>query len=163
MVKMEFEFWGLFRATVEGRPSQVSSQINDGVPGFSPHPIPKNAKPNLKMLAKMLREREVIPQEIRDWLADMMDEDADSEFQFKKLSRRKRGRRGHGPSANMDAAKFIMRLMDEGKPRKQVLWEAEKKFNLKPSELAAAVRYRKEAIEVDKKITEAELASEDSN
>lgn len=161
MVKIEF--WDLFRATVEGRPSQASSQINNGVPGFFPQPIPKNAKPNLVILAKMLRERAAIPQEIRYWLADMMDEEADSEFQFKKLSRRKRGRRRHGPSANMDAAKFIMQLMDKGEPRKKVLWEAEKKFNLKPSELAAAVRYRKEAIEVDRKITEAELASEDSD
>jgi hypothetical protein len=143
-----FEFWDLFRTTVEGRPSPASCVWENGTPIFCAIPIEKSSDPNLSLLAEMLRSEAPIPSEVRAWLADMMDPCATSDFQFKKLSKRGRGPKSIGHTANWPAAEYARVLMRQPKdPRKPEILEARKsaigkaadEFKLKKSSIEKAL------------------------
>ena len=83
--------WNVFRHTVEGRESVVSCHFSDGQRYYGKS-IPQNAKPDLSLLVDLFRSDTQIPREIRDWLADLLDPNAKSDFQFKELARRRPGK-----------------------------------------------------------------------
>lgn len=139
--------WDLFKATVEGRESPASSVLHDGRPIYCAHGIPQGSPPNLQILAEFLRSETQIPSGIRSWLADMMDRDANSEFQFKKLSKRKRGAKARGSTANWEAARYVQALLSENETRKRAIGSAEEKFGIKRSAIEAALKSLREADE----------------
>jgi hypothetical protein len=114
---------------------------------MSLEPIPKGSRPNINLLAELLRSETPIPSDIRIWLADMMDENATSDFQFKVLSKRKRGAKVNGDSANWDAAKYFEELIDKGETRKRAMGKTEEKCGIKKSSINNAVASRRSAQE----------------
>ena len=64
----------------------------NGMPSRCSGSIPYGAEPRLDLLVDLFRSDTPIPKEIRDWLADLLDPNAASDFQFKELLRRKQGK-----------------------------------------------------------------------
>ncbi len=139
------EAWDLFKNTVEGRAYPASCAWENGSPVFCAYPIKKGSEPNLLLLSEMLRSQIPIPNEIRNWLADMLDPNADSDFQFKKLSKRRRGAKVAGPTANWEAAEFVLRRMENNDTRQQAIGKALGKFGIQRSALEEALKSLKEA------------------
>jgi hypothetical protein len=83
--------WCAVRETVEGRQSPSSCALSDGRIVFSGRPIPKSAKPNLKLLSEILRSVEPLPPVAREWLASLFDPDSDSDYHVETLIRRPKG------------------------------------------------------------------------
>jgi len=106
--------WDLVRATVQGDQSPASCSILDGRIVFSAEPIAKGAKPNLILLSQILRSGEPLPAIAREWLADLFDPAAKSEYQIKTIGRRKRGAKPVGLTNNWDAAQHALELMRWG-------------------------------------------------
>lgn len=143
----ELIFWDLFRYTVEGRPHPASAVLHEGKPIFCARPIPDGALPDLKLLAEFLRSDVPIPSEIRHWLADMVDTDAYSEFQFKRLSKRRRGRKAKDATVYMEIARYVQSLTQTGETRQRAIGKAEAKFMIKRSTVEAALKATKLADE----------------
>ena len=160
------DFWHLFMATVEGRESRASSAWTDTGPSFVPSPIPRGTSPDLKLLAEMLRSKKPLPPNVRAWLADLVDPEAGSEFQFKSLSRRGRGPGRVSVASNWDAAEAVISLMQEGSPRKRAIGEVMDRTGLRKSTLEAAMRSRREAQEeharLNREHTEIAASSDES-
>ena len=139
------ELWDLFKITVEGRVSPASCAWENGPTVFCAYPIKKGSAPNLVLLAEMLRSEIPIPNEIRKWLADMLDPNADSDFQFKKLSKRGRGPKVVGPAVNWAAAQSVLDLIEAGLPRKKAIHDTCGKFSIGKSAIEEALSSYKEA------------------
>jgi hypothetical protein len=157
------EFWDLFRITVEGRVSPASCAWENGTPIFCAIPIKKKAKPDLLLLAEMLRSGAPIPVEVRGWLADMVDPNAKSDFQFKKLSKRGRGAKTTGHTANWDAAEFVSNRMAAGDTRQEAIGSALGKFHIEKAAIEEALRSMKEAKAVHDAIEQGYLARPPQN
>lgn len=114
MLESEFAKWRAVAATVQGDQSSSSCVMLDGRIVWSARPIPKDAKPNLKLLSEILRSDEPLPRVGREWLANLFDPDAVSDYQIKKINRRRRGGKPAGPSNNWDAAEYALMRMDCG-------------------------------------------------
>jgi hypothetical protein len=63
--------------TVEGRESSASYELIDGVPTYCAKPIAYRSKPNLGVLVSLLRSDRPLSDELRNWIADMLDERSD--------------------------------------------------------------------------------------
>lgn len=137
---VRLDWWRLFMATVEGRPSQASCAWSSGAPAFDPQPIPPGSEPNLKLLAEMLRSDAEVPAEVRRWLADLVDPEGTSEFHFKRLSKRGRGARVKGVAVNWEAASAFERYCSEGMARKQAIWRVQQEFSLSRASVEAAAK-----------------------
>lgn len=109
-----FAKWRAVAATVQGDQSPSSCVMLDGRIVFSARPITKDAKPNLKLLSDILRSDEPLPKVAREWLANLFDPDAVSDYQVKKIARRRRGAKPAGLSNNWDAAQYALMRMDCG-------------------------------------------------
>lgn len=136
----QLEAWDLFKKTVEGRVYPASCAWENGSPVFFGIPIKKGSEPNLTLLAEMLRSKKPIPIDIRSWLADMLDPNADSDFQFKKLSKRGRGAKSTGSAANWKAAEFVLHCMETGDTRQQAIGKALGKFGIQRSAIEQALK-----------------------
>jgi hypothetical protein len=147
--------WEFVRDAVEGRQSIASCSVsNDGIV-FDANPVAKRATPNLKLLSQILRSDEPLPAIAREWLADLFDPDAGSEFRVKALSRRARGPGRTSHCHNWDAAAYTERRMAEGaraddpeasaRPDKyeDAVQAAAKKFRIAPSAVKAAIKARR--------------------
>jgi len=110
----EAQKWELVRDTVEGRQSTASCSVSNGRIVFDATPVAKRADQNLKLLSQVLRSDEQLPAIAREWLADLFDPDASSEFRVKELARRARGPGRSGLCHNWDAAAYAERRMEEG-------------------------------------------------
>lgn len=98
--------WSIFKHQVEGRPGPMSCVFRDGELQYCSDDIPKGAKPDLKLLADVLRSKIQLPDYIRQWLADLFDPEAGSRFQFRKLEKRKGGA-GPAPTIDFEVVNFI--------------------------------------------------------
>jgi hypothetical protein len=132
--------WDVFRDTVEGRESVVACHFSDGQPYYSLESIPQNANPDLSLLVDLFRSDTLIPREIRDWLADLFDPNATTDFPFKELARRKPGKPEKALSRNWDAAAFFDALCEEGIHRKAAIAQTMAKFALAKTVLEEAIR-----------------------
>jgi len=150
--------WLAVRETVEGQQSPSSCSLLEGRIVFSAKNIPKGAKPDLTLLSHILRSNEPLPPFAREWLADLFDPDAASEFQVKNLARRRRGAKPVGMSNNWDAAQYALQRMEVGDladdPNAQDVradkWEAAiakaaMNFRISKSAVEAAVKSYREA------------------
>jgi hypothetical protein len=150
--------WSLVRDTVEGRQSTASCSVTDGRICFHAAPIAKRAEPNLRLLSAILRSDEPLPPIAREWLADLFDPRADSEFRVKELVRRSRGPGRVSDCHNWDAADYAELRMELGdraddpqardpRPDKYVdaVNAAAQKFRIKPSAVKAAIRSQRAA------------------
>jgi len=131
--------WSTFKRAVEGLVTSSSCVIEGGLPVFNSDPdVQKPPKSNLLVLAQVLRGNQPIPQDIRTWLADMMDPEAESSFKF-QLKKNGRGPKGSGVSLHWEAAKYVAESISNGVTRKQALGNAETKFKLSRSTLEIAI------------------------
>jgi hypothetical protein len=94
----------------------------------------------LKLLSDFLKGNEPIPDEVRHWLADLFDPDADNAYKLKMLQRNPGAKRA-GLSNNWDAAKHADRLMEYGDHK----WEtavqgAAEKFGISASAVEIAIK-----------------------
>ena len=96
---------------------------------------------DIKLLANLLRSKIPIPDEVRHWLADLMDEDASSKFQFKKLEKRRRGPKSRRYSTLdiRDVDEFLSKYIAGGGVRKNAITDACAKFKVSPSKIEAAI------------------------
>lgn len=118
--------WDGFFAAIEGRPSAFSGSIVDGQPDWAVGASPKAEQQNLKLLVDLLRSSSPLAPEVRGWLADLFDEQAESEFQVKALVRRRRGKPAAVPGQHIEAVRRFRNLLEKGVDRKTALWEAGK-------------------------------------
>ena len=134
---------------VEGTPGPVSCEIKRGVPEWSSNPIPHGASPDLKVLATVLRGKAKLPDEIRQWLADLMDPDGSSKFQFKKLSKRRQGAKSERSSTpdTLEVGNFISDEIHRGVKRKNAIADAVKKFGVSKATIEAKLAEWNEAME----------------
>ena len=86
-----------------------------------------------------------MPPEVRGWLADLFDDRADSEFQIKALSRRRRGVPSAEIGKHWPAARHFRDLVAGGVPRKRALGQAGEAFEISRSTLEAAIAELAEA------------------
>ena len=141
--------WSTFKRAVEGLVTSSSCVIQDGLPVFNCDPdVQKPPKSNLLVLAQVLRGNQPIPQDIRNWLADMMDPEAESSFKF-QLKKNGRGPKGSGVSLHWEAAKYVVECDEKKLPRKQTLGNAEKKYNLSRSTILKAIAEYKPVAEAE--------------
>ncbi len=166
MLGSEARKWRAVAEAVQGDQSPSSCVIQDGRIVFSARPIPKSAKPNLKLLSEILRSNEPLPRVAREWLADLFDPDAVSDYQVKTLARRRSGAKPVGLSNNWDAAKYALLRMDCGDQADDPqasdgrgdTWEvavesAAKKFRISETAVEDAVKSYREAKEIHDRIT----------
>lgn len=150
--------WEFVRDTVEGRQSTASCSVKNGRIVFYAAPVGKRAEPNLRLLSQILRSDEPLPSVAREWLANLFDPDADSEFRVKELSRRARGPGRTGLCHNWDAAAYAELRMEQGeraddpqasdaRPDKYVdaVDAAAEKYRIAPSAVKAAIKARRSA------------------
>ncbi len=143
------------RDVVEGRQSTASCSVGNQRIMFDAAPVAKRAKPDLKLLSRILRSEEPLPVIAREWLADLFDPDANSEFRVRTLSRRARGPGRTSHCHDWDAAAYAERRIAEGaraddstasaRPDKFVdaVEAAAKKFEIAPSAVKAAIKARR--------------------
>jgi hypothetical protein len=137
------ELWKLFWITVEGRQHSQSCALKDGNLQPSEIPILKGAQPDLKLLAEFLRSDIPLPQSERNWLADLMDKDATSDFQFKKLSKRAAGRPVGGQEKKIAMARYFNDLQ-HALTRKRALHKTAMKFRVSPATIERALKSTKD-------------------
>jgi hypothetical protein len=148
--------WSTFKRAVEGQVTPSSCVIKGGLPVFNSDPdVQKPPKSNLLVLAQVLRGNQPIPQDIRNWLADMMDPEAESSFKF-QLKKNGRGPKRSVINRNWDAAIYVSECIRNGVTRKQALGNAETKFGLKRSSIEAAIVNYEAAIEENDRVTREE-------
>ncbi len=90
----KIDLWNTFIAQVEGsrsNPSRVALIREKLVWAGIELSDKKLRNPDLQLLADLLRSKRKLPQKVRNWLADLMDPNASSEFKKIKLSKSKRG------------------------------------------------------------------------
>jgi hypothetical protein len=122
-------------------------------------PIAKRAEPNLKLLSQIIRSEEPLPPVAREWLADLFDPAADSEFQVKTLARRARGPGRTTILNNWDAAEYAESRIESGegaddpqahdqRPDKyaEAVKVAAEKFGISESAVKSALRMRRLAL-----------------
>lgn len=151
--------WAAVAQTVQGQQSPSSCVLSGGRIVFSARPVPKSAKPNLKLLCQILRSEEPLPPVAREWLADLFDADSDSEYHVEALIRRPVGAKPAGLTHNWDAARFALELMRWGEDRRElraggVRWEtwaqavrlAATKFNITKSAVERAIKSYRDSV-----------------
>jgi len=84
--------WDFFIDAVEGRPGAFPVVIKDGYPAVpfsktSEQAPPPRARPNAGLLADLLEAGEPIPARIREWLADMMDDEGSGPLRIRSEGR----------------------------------------------------------------------------
>ena len=155
MVKLPID-WSTFKLAVEGLVTPASCVIDNGLPDLNWTPVlQKPPKSNLLVLAQVLRGNQPIPQDIRNWLADMMDPEAESSFKF-QLKKNGRGPKRSVINRNWDAAIYVSEFIHNGVTRKQALGNAETKFGLKRSSIEAAIANYEAAVEENDRVTREE-------
>lgn len=150
--------WAFVVDTVEGRQSTASCSVAGGRICLHPAPVAKRAKPNLRLLSAILRSDEPLPPVAREWLANLFDPDADSDFEVKGLVRRSRGPGRVGHCHNWDAAAYAEARIELGdraddpnardpRPDKyaDAVDAAAKRFGITPSAVKAAIKSRRAA------------------
>jgi len=155
MVKLPVD-WSTFKLAVEGLVTPASCVIDNGLPDLNWTPVlQKPPKSNLLVLAQVLRGNQPIPQDIRNWLADMMDPEAESSFKF-QLKKNGRGPKKSVINRNWDAAIYVSECIRNGVRRKQALGNAENKFGLKRASIEAAIADHEAAKDEHDRITREE-------
>ena len=152
--------WDLFRDAVEGRPSYGTFELINGEPYFSEGCVPRGAKPNLVLLVELFRSETLLPREIRDWLADLFDPNATSDFHFKELSRRKPGKLKKSETQDLGAAIFFHKLCDEGIHRKEAFHRTRERFEIKKTVLDEAIALYRSAMAETEKLNREEDAAD---
>lgn len=151
--------WQAVRETVEGLQSSRSCVLIDGQVVYSARPIPKSAKPNLKLLSEILRSNEPLPRIARAWLADLFDPDSDSDYYVETLVRRSVGAKPAGLTHNWEPAHYALELMRWGEDRRELKargekWETWKRavflttqeFNITKSAVERAIKSYRDAL-----------------
>lgn len=142
----EFQFKTLSkRKTGRKRKTSASLGIFELI-GQGADPIPAGATPDLKSIANFLHGTVDIPPQLRGWLADLFDPSASSEFQFKRLSKRKTGRK-KGTPAIVQMGLRVFELMDEGATRQQAIGKVEEEFKVRRTLVEKAMKEVREAIQ----------------
>lgn len=138
--------WPGFFATVEGRACEFPASLDGaGRPTWEVGRPPVGAGQDLRLLAALLRGDAPLPPEVRAWLADLFDDRADSEFQVKALSRRRRGVPSAEIGKHWPAARHFRDLVASGMGRKHALGQTGDKFGVGRSTLEAAIAELDEA------------------
>ncbi len=146
--------WGPFKSQVEGDPGPMSCVLKDGELCYYAVDIPKDAKPDLKLLADVLRSEIWLPPDIRCWLADLVDPGAGTTLQFKKLSKRKGGAKP-SPVIDFELAKYVEAQARLGVPRKNTIADAAEGYGVSRSTIEARfATYKKARDEHDRIISE---------
>jgi hypothetical protein len=140
----KFTPWGHFRSQVEGRPGAGSCKFEDGELYYCVGRIPKGAEPDLKLLADVLRSKIQLPDDIRQWLADLLDPEAGSRFQFRKLEKRKGGE-GPDPIYDFELIEYVNDQTRLGALPKNIIADAVKKFGMSPSSVRSRLATYKKA------------------
>ena len=97
-----------FQHTVEGRPSHVRLLIENNIPILDyGNPIVKNSGANPELILQVLRCDIPLPKTFRNWIADLLDPNADSNFCYKNFSRRHAGQHPKWKLWDIEAALFV--------------------------------------------------------
>ena len=132
--------WSGFFATVEGRECDVPATLSEaGLPTWGGRRLPAGGGQDLQLLVTLLRGDAPLPRAVRTWLADLFDDRADSEFQVKALSRRRRGKPTRAIGEHWDAVHHFRKLIADGMGRKHALGQTGEKFRVGRSTLEAAI------------------------
>ena len=147
----KFTPWGTFKDQVEGRPGPTSCVFRDGELQYCSEDIPDSAKPDLKLLADVLRSTIQLPDDIRQWLADLFDPEAGSRFQFRKLEKRQGGA-GPDPIIDFELAHYVEDQTRLGVPRKNTIADAAEGFGVSNSTIEGRLATYKKALEENDRI-----------
>jgi hypothetical protein len=149
MFANEDKKWEAVAETVQGQQSPISCEVFEGRIVFSARPVPKSAKPNLKLLSQILRSSEPFPSVARKWLADLFDPDSDSDYHVETLVRRPQGAKPAGPTHNWEAARYALDLMrwDEDRRELKARGETWEKWKQAVSLTAAKLNITKSTVE----------------
>ena len=137
--------WDLFMTTVEGRESITSAGLVDGLPAFNAAPIRPGAPPNLVMLAVCLRSDQPIPDQVRLWLADLVDPAGASTMQ---LVRRRPGQRTRALGRHWEAVARFDELV-ETMSQQQALHQVGQEFGISRATIQGARAEHKSASEAE--------------
>lgn len=149
----ESKKWELTERTIHGEQSPASVTVAEGKICFSAEPIPKGAKPNLALLAEILRSEEPLPRVAREWLANLFEPQTDTKFYVKELHQNRRGQKAAADCNHWDAAQYAL-LREEcgdraddpnapdGRPdkRTEAARIAGERFGISPSAVRAAIK-----------------------
>ncbi len=143
--------------TVEGVPGPFAVAMEDGRLVLANGPNERGAAPNVRLLMEFLRSREPIGPEVRDWLADLLDEGGSSTARL-TLAWRRPGRQPD-PTANWEAAEFVERLVEGGMKQEAAIATAKERFGLKSrSTVTEAIKSRRAAIAEHDELRNADFA-----
>ncbi|MFZ4542082.1 MAG: hypothetical protein ACOYNL_09860 [Rickettsiales bacterium] len=98
----------IFRDTVEGRPSEFRLKIEDETLVWdSEIPITANSGTSEHLIPQLLRSDFPLTKTFRNWIADLLDPNADTNFCYKDFSRRHSGRRPKWDLWEVEAGLYV--------------------------------------------------------
>ncbi len=98
----------LLKDSVEGNESVWGLEIREGKPVINMRGIGYNAKADPKLLAEYLRSEIPISQDIRNWVADLLDPDIKGRVRLEF----KRGRTGNAKKSRMEHLESVKEFME---------------------------------------------------
>jgi hypothetical protein len=143
-----FPIWEWFMQAVEGRPGAPRMVVTNGRPARAtsePDWADASDRPNPSLLIDVLRGGEDIPPEVRNWLADLIEDNGVGELRL-HLVRRQRGAPKTGGVRHWPAASYVRRRVEEdGQTRQRAIAEAMEKFGIGRSAIEEALSSLKAA------------------
>lgn len=144
MADLTFLAWDCLKDAVVGKPGPMSARFDEsGRIGFSCEPIPTGAPSNPTLLAKALRSYEMLPDEIRLWLADLFDPNSDAEFKAEIRKRHRGAPKGRGANP-LDIMNFYNDQIERNLNRKSAIELAMVEFGVRKTTITNALREAKE-------------------
>lgn len=133
----------VFKDAVEALEGRFAFCIEEGRPKFSCQLIPQNSPPNMQILIDYLRSDLPLSPDLRNWLADMLDANVDSQLNL--AIKRVSGRPRAAATRYYDRVCEVEDLIENGMARKQAIGIVSGKNNLPPDTLKKAMKSMEDA------------------
>lgn len=151
MAKIPEEYyWDHVMGTVEGRSGAVKTTIKNN--NFHKYQnggfVNKDTTLRKDIISDILRSEKELPQYVRNWLADMFDDNADSIVKV-KLNYRNRSRpKSANVSKDLDAAQFFYDAIQSGEKYLVAKKECAQNFGISETHAGKLYSLYKEALEI---------------
>lgn len=132
--------------SVEGNESPIAYVLKEGIPAMSANGVALNSPVNLRLLIDFLRSERPIGNDIRGWLADMLDPEKPTNANL-SLSRR----RGRAESNMMDHVYAVEAYIDQrdlGDGYDTAIAHVSEKVGIKKGTLKKAVKRLKDGVKI---------------